>query len=292
MIEAVDHIIIAVEDLNAGVDSYRRLLGREPSWRGEHPGQGSANALFRLDNTYLELAAAVGEGGFATMIKQRLADHGEGVMGLAFRTPDADASAVALKAKGFTVSGPADGEGKNTLDGATRKWRNLFVSPASSRGLFLFLIEHTSPLDALPPSKPISETSPSAIVEAVDHVVVRTRDPDATKAFFGDDGLGIRLALDQDVEAWGGRMLFFRTGGLTVEVVGRQDEDLEKRKSDFYWGIAFRTRDVSTMAQRIANAGGEISEVRKGRKPGTVVATPKADTLNTPTLVIGPDPAQ
>ena len=44
----------------AAMDLYGRLLGRRPSWRGEHPGYGTANTLFRLDNTYLELLLELG----------------------------------------------------------------------------------------------------------------------------------------------------------------------------------------------------------------------------------------
>jgi len=47
--------------------------------------------------------------------------------------------------------------------------------------------------------------------------VLRTRDPEAARAFFGE-GLGLRLALDREFPAWGARLLFFRVGGVTVEV--------------------------------------------------------------------------
>ena len=46
----VDHIIIAVEDLEKASADYALMLGRAPSWRGTHPDYGSANTLFRLDN--------------------------------------------------------------------------------------------------------------------------------------------------------------------------------------------------------------------------------------------------
>ena len=42
-------------------------------------------------------------------------------------------------------------------------------------------------------------------------------DIEAARALYGD-GLGLRLALDRSFEAWGVRLLFFRVGGLTVEV--------------------------------------------------------------------------
>ena len=55
----VDHIIIAVEELEQASADYALMLGRAPSWRGTHPDYGSANTLFRLDNCYLELGFSV-----------------------------------------------------------------------------------------------------------------------------------------------------------------------------------------------------------------------------------------
>ena len=42
----VDHIIIAVEDLEKASQDYALMLGRAPSWRGTHPDYGSANTCF------------------------------------------------------------------------------------------------------------------------------------------------------------------------------------------------------------------------------------------------------
>ena len=57
MKSTVDHIIFIVRDLPRSIDHYRILLGRSPSWKGSHPAFKTENALFRLNNTYLELLA-------------------------------------------------------------------------------------------------------------------------------------------------------------------------------------------------------------------------------------------
>ena len=44
MITALDHVAIAVEDFDAAVDGYRRLLGREPDLE---PGGGAKRAESR-----------------------------------------------------------------------------------------------------------------------------------------------------------------------------------------------------------------------------------------------------
>ena len=51
--------------------------------------------------------------------------------------------------------------------------------------------------------------------------------------------LGVRLALDQLVEEWGGRMLFFRTGQATIEVIDNKVEG-----NDQFWGLAWKTKDI------------------------------------------------
>ena len=75
MLTHLDHVIVTVRDLEAATQTLARLLGRGPSWRGEHPDLGTANALFRLSNTYVELLAPAGSGGFGDLLRVRLDAH-------------------------------------------------------------------------------------------------------------------------------------------------------------------------------------------------------------------------
>ena len=118
----------------------------------------------------------------------------------------------------------------------------------------------------------------------VDHLVLRTADADACINLFSV-GLGIRLALDKSAPQWGGRMLFFRVGKLTLEVIEPADD---KPEQDYYWGIAYQCPDITSTAAGLRQRGVELSEVRDGRKPGTKVATLKSHALAIPTLLIEP----
>jgi len=118
----------------------------------------------------------------------------------------------------------------------------------------------------------------------VDHIVLRTADAEASVDLFRDT-LGIRLALDKTVPEWGGRMLFFRPGKLTLEVIQAEDSSLGK---DYFWGIAFQCSNVDTLASQLGTRGVTTSLTREGRKPGTRVLTVKSHTLEIPTLLIGP----
>ena len=55
MIKSIDHILVAVEELDKAVEDYSLVFGFGPTWQGSHPSLGTKNALFPLENMYLEL---------------------------------------------------------------------------------------------------------------------------------------------------------------------------------------------------------------------------------------------
>jgi catechol 2,3-dioxygenase-like lactoylglutathione lyase family enzyme len=122
---------------------------------------------------------------------------------------------------------------------------------------------------------------------AVDHLVVQTRDADACIALFRDR-LGIRLALDQERPQWGGRMLFFRCGKMTLEIIADAKEGPEPSR---FWGLALQCSDIDAESRRLRDHGVVLSAIRPGRKPGTRVATIKSHCLGLPTLLLEPPAA-
>jgi catechol 2,3-dioxygenase-like lactoylglutathione lyase family enzyme len=118
----------------------------------------------------------------------------------------------------------------------------------------------------------------------VDHLVLRTGDAQACIELFRDR-LGIRLALEKKVPEWGGRMLFFRAGKLTLEVI--QSDGAEPGRN-FFWGIAYQCPALEPAVEILRERGVLLSAVREGRKPGTRVATVKSHCLAIPTLLIEP----
>ena len=284
VLTSLDHIVLAVRDLDRASGTYRSLLGREPSWRGRHPAFGTANTLFRLENTYLELLSPAGEASVASLVSAWLDEHGEGPLALAFGTKDVDAAATTLRARGFAVPATTEGFGRDERTGAERRWRNVFVPPRATRGVSMIIIEHRSSPDALPAAVPIA--GDAAAVAACDHVVVQSADAEASRTLYGDV-LGLRLALDRRFEDWGVRLLFFRTGHLTVEVAASLTSS-GAADTDRFWGISWRVPDLDAAHARLVAAGFDVSEIRTGRRPGTRVATVRAETHGVATLVIGP----
>ena len=277
MIEKLDHLVIAVSDLDSAVESYTKLFGYGPSWRGVHEQLGTANALFPVENTYLELLASNGnEGAGAAMIKATLELNGEGLAGLVLGTSNIQDLKESLLESGVELQDLALGEGVDSDQGLKRTWKNLFLPFSLTRGMFAFIIQHESG------ELPSVHGRTSSTINKLDHVVVNTNDPEGFKSLYGDT-FGIRLALDQTVEKWGGRMLFFRLNHTTIEVIGKPDED---DPADKLWGLAWSVEDLKATHQRLVKEGLEISEVKPGRKENTLVCSVKSDTCNVPTLLI------
>jgi len=284
MLTALDHFVVAVRDLPTATRSYARLLGRAATWRGEHPVLGTENALFRLENTYLELLAPAE--GAGQWLREHLDAQGEGVYALAFATPDAEAFRARAEAHGLRPSAVQPGLGRDSDSGAFRKWRNVLLDRAATHGARLFAIEHLSPPDLLPLSPPTDENA-AATVSSVDHVVVHTADAERAKALYGD-ALGLRLGLDRSFPQWGSRMLFFRVGHLTVEVVSRLGEGAVSDGPDRFDGVAYRVADAEAAHARLSAEGFDLTPCKPGRKAGTFVFTVRAGTHGVATLILQP----
>jgi catechol 2,3-dioxygenase-like lactoylglutathione lyase family enzyme len=285
MFAALDHVVLAVHDLGDATRRYATLLSRRPSWRGDHPGWGTANALFRLDNTYLELITPQGDGPLGRTVAAQLDQRGEGPIGLAFATPDLDSAHAQLVANGLEPSPISPGFGRDTDTGLLRRWRSALLPETHTRGVLVIAIEHEAP-DRLPEAVPVG--SRDAIVAGIDHAVVRTSDADGAIALYRD-GLGLRLALDRSFPDWGMRLVFLRVGGVTVELAQPLHEPQQPPAGvDAVWGLSWRVPNADAARTRLAEAGLDVSEVRPGRKPGTRVVSVKDGTCGVPTLLVEP----
>ena len=276
MISSLDHIILAVEDLKDAEKNYKNILGIEPSWRGLHKELGTANVIFNFKNTYLELLSAEGEGVGADLVNESIKKNGEGLAGIVLNTKDISKASKRLKDLGFLVGDVLTGEGKNKDTNDTRNWKYLFLPQELTRNLFLFLIQHTKGI------LPQDEKFPPGSINKLDHVVINTNDADGFINIY-QDIFNIRLALDRIIEHWKSRMLFFRLNKTTIEVIEKKDR---KDPNDSLWGLAWEVESIKDAYERLVSKGVEVTEIKKGLKENTLVATIKSDTHNVPTLLI------
>ncbi|SHJ79126.1 Glyoxalase/Bleomycin resistance protein/Dioxygenase superfamily protein [Bradyrhizobium lablabi] len=275
MITGLDHVVILVRDITAGVAAYETLFARAPSWRNN--GDGADRAMFTLDNMTLELMAPDGDDATAERIRAVIAEQGEGLASLCFRTNDIAKMHRRLDRLTLKPEPVTDVESRDVMSGATLSWKRTRAATEAARGVRLFFLE-------LARERPLSVRSAVASITAMDHVVIATADPERAAALYGAR-LGLDMALDRSHPDWG-RLMFFRCGDLIVEVVSRPKDNSVDKAHDRLWGLSWRVIDIDATRARLASNGVDVSDVRDGRKPGTRVATVRSGTCGIPTLLV------
>jgi catechol 2,3-dioxygenase-like lactoylglutathione lyase family enzyme len=282
MISGFDHAPIVVRDLDAAVARYTAMLGRAPSWIGRL--DGARHAWFQLSNIALEVIAADGDGATGDNIRLWLEGHDEGPSAIGFSSPIFDEARRMLERRGVVVETPQE---MRSVDEAGHKHvlRYAMTKSSTTRGLQLFLVDREVSSEPWPMS-PAGDTS--AALAAIDHVVVRTGNAEAAIALYGAK-LDLDLRLDRSNPDWGSRLLFFRCGDAVVEIGAGLDTPVTD-EPDRLGGFAWRAPDPEQARSRMLAAGLDVSELRKGRKPGTSVFTIR-DAVGGPNLVISANSA-
>jgi hypothetical protein len=132
----VDHVLIAVDDLEAAAKEVEERYGLASVEGGRHQGFGTANRIVPLGETYLELVAVVDDeeaaaSGFGSWV--RGGGHPR-LLGWCLRTDELDAVAERL---GLTI---ADGS-RARPDGAVLRWRMAGLERSAEEPSLPFFIE-------------------------------------------------------------------------------------------------------------------------------------------------------
>jgi catechol 2,3-dioxygenase-like lactoylglutathione lyase family enzyme len=273
MITGLDHVVVLLNDIEAGAAAYELLLGRAPSWRSR--GEGSQAVLFTLDNMSLELMAPVGESVAARRIREVIKLWGEGLASLCFATSDIAKMHRRLERVALKPDTVAEVESRDLVSGNVLHWKRTRATELT-RGVRMFFLE----LAAARPRSPVTTDAP---ILGLDHIVVSTEDPERVAALYGAR-LGLDLALDRSHQDWG-RLMFFRCGDLIVEMVCRPVAGGDQH-NDKLWGLSWRVADIEATRARLLAAGLGVTEVRAGRKPGTRVMSLRDGTCGIQTIVL------
>jgi methylmalonyl-CoA/ethylmalonyl-CoA epimerase len=127
----IEHVAIAVDDLEAAVTHYSDVWGLEVSHRERVADQGVEEVMLRIGDTFLQLLGATGPD---TTVGRFLERRGEGLHHIAYEVDDLEATLASLKAKGVEM---IDDEPR--LGG--RGHMVAFVHPKSNHGLLVELIQ-------------------------------------------------------------------------------------------------------------------------------------------------------
>jgi methylmalonyl-CoA/ethylmalonyl-CoA epimerase len=131
MLTGIDHVGIAVEDLDAAVELYRHTLGVEPASRDVVESQGVEEVLFEVGDSRIQLVGALGPN---TPVGRFLAKRGPGLHHLGLRVDDVAATLRSLRAAGLPLvdESPRSGSRGTTI---------AFVHPAGMGGVLVELVQ-------------------------------------------------------------------------------------------------------------------------------------------------------
>jgi methylmalonyl-CoA/ethylmalonyl-CoA epimerase len=129
----VDHVGIAVEDLEAAVDHYRRVFGIEPAHRERVEDQGVDEVLFAAGSSEIQLLGALGP---ETPVGRFLARRGPGVHHVAYRVEDVANALDRLRGAGVRLidERPRPGSRGTTI---------AFVHPSDMGGVLVELVQRS-----------------------------------------------------------------------------------------------------------------------------------------------------
>jgi methylmalonyl-CoA/ethylmalonyl-CoA epimerase len=131
----LDHVGIAVEDLDASVAEYARLLAIEPVHRERVMDQGVEEVLFATGSSFIQLVGALGAD---TPVGRFLATRGPGLHHVAYRVDDIDAALNHLREEGARlIDEQARPGSRGTLI--------AFVHPRSMGGVLVELVQTPGP---------------------------------------------------------------------------------------------------------------------------------------------------
>ncbi len=132
MIEGIDHIGIAVEDLEEAVPFYRDVLGLEPLGTEEVPSQRVRVAMFRVGASRIELLEPTSE---ESPIASFLEKRGQGIHHIAYAVDDVARTVEDLLQSGVRMidETPREGAGGSLI---------AFVHPRASGRVLTELCTH------------------------------------------------------------------------------------------------------------------------------------------------------
>lgn len=131
MFESVDHIGVAVDDLDASIKLYSEQLGMPLEHRETVAEQGVEAALLGVGDSHVELLAPLAED---TPVGKFLAKRGPGIHHAAYRCADVAAALESCKESGLRV---IDEKPRRGIRGSLV----AFLHPASTGGVLTELVQ-------------------------------------------------------------------------------------------------------------------------------------------------------
>ncbi|QRO87996.1 methylmalonyl-CoA epimerase [Kytococcus sedentarius] len=128
---AIDHVGLAVSNLDAAIAFHRDVLGMELAHTEENPEQGVREAMMRIGDSHIQLLAPLTpDSTIATFLDSR----GPGMQQVAYRVADIDAVSTTLRDRGLRLLYDEPRRG-------TSNSRVNFIHPKDAGGVLVELVE-------------------------------------------------------------------------------------------------------------------------------------------------------
>jgi methylmalonyl-CoA/ethylmalonyl-CoA epimerase len=131
MIKKIEHIGIAVNNLNSSNALFKKLFGKEHYKIESVASEGVNTSFFMLGETKIELLEATNPD---SAISKFIDKKGEGIHHIAYEVDDIEAEMARLKKEGFEIIN------KEPKDGADNK-RICFLHPKTTNGILVELCQ-------------------------------------------------------------------------------------------------------------------------------------------------------
>jgi methylmalonyl-CoA epimerase len=131
MLTEIDHVAIAVNDLEAAIDYYERAFGARVAHREIVEKDGVEEALLKVADSYIQLTRPTRDD---SPIAKYLAKRGEGLHHIGYRVDDCAAALASMVAAGATAIDQAPRPG-------SRGTTVAFVHPKGSFGTLIELVQ-------------------------------------------------------------------------------------------------------------------------------------------------------
>jgi methylmalonyl-CoA/ethylmalonyl-CoA epimerase len=149
VLRRVDHVALAVSDLEAAIGHYQRVWGLTLAHREVVADQGVEEAMFRLGDTYLQLIAPLSS---ETPVGRFIERRGEGLHHIAYVVDSLERAIASAREHDLTLidEQPRSGS-RNTLV--------AFVHPKGNLGVLVELVQLPAGIDVVAQARPERELS-------------------------------------------------------------------------------------------------------------------------------------
>ena len=135
LLTEIDHIAIAVRDLEAAIDYYQRAFGAQVEHRETVENDGVEEALLKVAESYIQLLTPIRDD---SPVAKAIEKRGEGLHHVGYRVDDCAVALAAMIAAGATAIDKAPRPG-------SRNTTVAFIHPKGSFGTLIELVQESQP---------------------------------------------------------------------------------------------------------------------------------------------------